>query len=307
MVGDSLTTIGENIDRVGLDLPGGELYLMNKILSIKPNNTIVIYFGGRPATFGTSIWNMYISSIYLNDEILHNKDISNNIKSQNIRDNSLLFNKINVLISTYHPGEQGGSALFDIIFGMFNPVGRLTTSWPQSSSHVNQLHSSYLKLYQGHENMNYVYNTIDPLFPFGFGLSYYNDSLMVHDKMTIVEKIANCQWIVNINITNKTPMDSYHIIQIYFTKWVSDVVRYELELAGFEQVFIKTGETIEANVIISADTLSYYDSIDNEWILESGEYYIYDGLNVKDYNYWDTQQIIVTDSVKNPCKVWDNL
>eukprot|EP01083_Nonionella_stella_P065225 170705_1 len=289
MVGDTLRTVGENTDRVGLEVPGGQLYLINEILKVKGNKTIVIYLGGRPAVFGSGLWNMFASTT------------TNGI---GVRDNALL-NRVNALLSAYHPGEEGGNALLEILFGESSPSGRLSTSWPQSAAHVHSPHSPFLKAYQGHENFNYVYNSIDPLFAFGYGLSYAD--ILHSDKPRIVEVIRNCKWILSVDVVNKSPIAAYEVVQIYYTKWVSDVVRNELELAGFEQVFVGAESTVSVNVTIDADSLSYYSTDTNQWILESGVYYLYDGANAKQYDFWSTTQLTVADKVTNSCKFWSDL
>merc|ERR1711933_44991 len=106
-------------------------------------------------------------------------------------------------------------------------------------------HSPFQKEYMGERlgNANYLYSTIDPLFPFGFGLGY---AQIVHGKMTDAkEVIKNCKWRVSVDVSNKSPTyDSYELVQLYFTKWVSNIVRYELSLAGFSKVFVPRGQTV---------------------------------------------------------------
>lgn len=290
MVGDTSETIGENTDRVDLELSGGQLQLINNIITIKPNNTIVILLNGRPTTFGTGLFNQY--GTYAN---------GNN-----------LIDSIHTLLSAYHPGEQGGNALLDIIFGNFNPSGKLSSSWPQSSSHVHSnMHSPSLKLFQGHENFNYVYNTISPLFPFGYSYQngYINDNDITHSKLiSLVPIVENCKWKISLNVTNNSSIyDTYHIIQIYFMKWVSDVVRYELNLGGFAKVFLPKNSQQMVDVYITADSLAYYDAYNDRWVLESGLYYFYDGKDTWNYDYYSTLLFTLEQTFYNPCKFWDVL
>lgn len=287
IVGDTLKTDGENKDRVGLELPGGQLYLMSQVLKVKPNRTVVVYMGSRPGTFGTGLWNRFAS-----------------ITSDGVRDNAMLV-EINALLSAYHPGQQGGNALVEIIFGKVSPSGRLSTSWPQSAAHVHSLHSPFLKAYQGHENFDYVYNTVGPLFPFGYGLSYAN---ITHSNHPVIKETKQyCQWNLQVEVNNHSPFPSAEVVQIYYTLWVSDVVRNELELAGFQKVLVPPNSSIKVNVVINADSLSYYSTREKKWILEDGLYYLYDGKNAKEYNAWSTSKLSIPQQISNPCKFWSNL
>ena len=169
------------------------------------------------------------------------------------------------------------------------------------------MHSPYNKKYNGDNNKNYVYNTVYPLFPFGFGLNYLSENDIIHKYWKINEIKENCYWVLSINVTNNNKeYDQDEVVQIYYTKWVSKIVRYELTLAGFTKVRVpKCGETVTANIDIYADSLSYYDIDTNEWILEQGEYLLYDGKSAKEFNFYNTIQFNITKSIYSPCKFWE--
>eukprot|EP01084_Bolivina_argentea_P213059 362002_1 len=309
MVGDNTLkpngTTGEFSNRVDLELSGGQLQLIWEIIINAKVDTkiVVVLLNGRPVTFGTGLYNMFGVNLGINDVYLN---------PNQTRDNGLL-NIIPSLLTAYNPGEEGGNALIDIIFGDFSPSGRLTTSWPQSAAHIHTMHgthSPYLKEYMGENkgNNGYLYNTVYPLFPMGFGLGYAE---IIHSKINnenIKEIVKNCKWRISLSVTNKSPTyDSYEIVQIYYTKWVSNVVRYELSLAGFAKVFVTKGKTVNVNVDIYADSLTYYDQYNQEWVLEDGTYYFYDGKNAQEYNYWSTLQFNISKQIINPCKFWHAL
>eukprot|EP01084_Bolivina_argentea_P122311 216738_1 len=309
MLGDNTgkpnETTGEFGNRVDLELSGGQLQLIWEVIINAKSDAkiVVVLLNARPVTFGTGLYNIFAVNLGINN-IYSNDNIS--------RDNGLL-NIIPSLLTAYNPGEEGGNALVDIIFGKINPSGKLTSSWPQSASHIHSMHgthSPYQKKYIGDYNKNYIYNTINPLFPFGFGLGYIEGQI-IHSKIShgnIKEVVKNCKWKISLSVTNKSPYyDSYEIIQIYYTKWVSNIVRYELSLAGFSKVFVPKSKTVNVDVDVYADSLTYYDQYNKQWILEDGEYYFYDGKNAQQYNYWSTVQFNVTQQIINPCKFWHAL
>ena len=303
MLGDNTgkpnETTGEFYNRVDLELSGGQLPLIWEVITNANANAkvVIVLLNGRPVTFGTGLHNIFAINLGINNVYMNNLT----------RDNALL-SIIPSLLTAYNPGEEGGNALLDIIFGEFNPSAKLTSSWPQSAAHIHSnhgTHSPYQKEYIGDNNKPYLYNSIEPLFPFGFGLSY---TAVTHSKISngnIKQVVQNCKWKISLNVTNESPdLDTYEIIQIYYTKWVSEIVRYELSLAGFSKVFVPKGKTVSVDVDIYADSLTYYDAYNKQWILESGPCFFYDGKNAKEYNHWSSVQFNISQRVVNPCKFW---
>ncbi len=213
---------GEGYDRSTLKLLGLQEELLEAVINTgKP--VIVIYIEGRP--------------------------LDMNIASQ----------KANALLTAWYPGQEGGIAIADIIFGNYNPAGRLPISIPRS---VGQLPIYYSLGKQS----NYVEESGTPLYSFGYGMSYTN---FEYDKLAINQKddIIN----VSCKVKNVGNHDGDEVIQLYLRDNVSSVYTPPIQLKDFEKVFIKKGESKIINFTLKPQHLTLYN-IEMKETVEPGEF-----------------------------------
>ena len=232
---------GEGYDRSTLKLLGRQEELMERIYAIgKP--VVTVYIQGRPL------------------------------------DMNLANEKSNALLTLWYPGMEGGSALADILWGDYNPAGRLPISIPRS---VGQI-----PIYYSQPQMSdYVEESAKPLFPFGFGLSYtqfeYSDlkvepvKAMSFQCGTVrgLESMDDTVCKVTCTVKNIGPCDGDEVVQLYVRDEVASVAPASKLLKGFQRVHINKGETQNVDFYLTERDLAVY-SKEKDWHVEPGEFTI---------------------------------
>lgn len=241
-------TAGENMARASLDLFGKQLDL---IQAIEKTGTpvVIVLVNGKP-----------ISEPWL---------------QQNIP----------AIIESWEPGNLGGQAVAEILFGDVNPSGKLPLTVPRS---VGQLRMIY-----NHKPSAYFHKYADekktPLYPFGYGLSYtnykYSKPLLSDNTLTKENTI-----LVTTEITNSGEVDGEEVAQLYIRDNVSSVTRPVKELKGYQRVFLKAGETKTVEFTLGAESLAFYD-IDMNYVVEPGTFTIMTGSSS---NNKDLKKTILT-------------
>ncbi len=241
-------TAGENMARASLDLFGKQLDL---IQAIEKTGTpvVIVLVNGKP-----------ISEPWL---------------QQNIP----------AIIESWEPGNLGGQAVAEILFGDVNPSGKLPLTVPRS---VGQLRMIY-----NHKPSAYFHKYADekktPLYPFGYGLSYtnykYSKPLLSDNTLTKENTI-----LVTTEITNTGEVDGEEVAQLYIRDNVSSVTRPVKELKGYQRVFLKAGETKTVEFTLGAESLAFYD-IDMNYVVEPGTFTIMTGSSS---NNKDLKKTILT-------------
>ena len=231
-------TAGENMARASLNLFGKQLDLIKEI---KKTGTpvVVVLVNGKP-----------ISEPWLQ-------------------------NNIPAILESWEPGNLGGQAVAEILFGDVNPSGRLPLTVPRS---VGQLRMIY-----NHKPSAYFHKYADekktPLYPFGYGLSYtnykYSTPLLSDNTLTKENTI-----LVTTEITNTGEVDGEEVAQLYIRDNVSSVTRPIKELKGYQRVFVKAGETKKIKFTVNAESLAFYD-INMNYVVEPGTFTIMTGSSSK--------------------------
>lgn len=242
----------EGFDR-SFELPDGQGKLIREVANSNPKTVVVLTAGG-------------------------NVDMTNWI------------DEIPVLIHSWYLGQEGGTALAEIIFGVINPSGKLPVSferkWENNACYKNYFVSSNEKRIRYKEGIFLGYRHFDkegitPMFPFGFGLSYttftYNNLTLVPKNMQRGQKLK-----INFDLTNSGKMDGAEIVQIYVSQSKSKVPRPVKELKRFDKVILKCGETKTLSFEIDESALSYYDVTRNIWVAEPDNYKVLIGSSSKD-------------------------
>ena len=195
--------------------------------------------------------------------------------------------KSNALLTMWYPGMEGGSALADILWGDYNPAGRLPISMTRS---VGQIPVYYSQPATG----DYVEESAKPLYPFGYGLSYtqfeYSDlqvdiipnnaKAMSFQRGTVrgMESMADTVCKVTCTVKNIGSYDGDEVVQLYVRDEVSSIAPASKLLKGFQRVHINKGEIKQVSFFLTERDLSVY-SVEKGWHLEPGEFTIMAGGN----------------------------
>lgn len=198
------------------------------------------------------------------------------------------------VLFNFHPGTMGGPAMWDLIFGKENPSGKLPVTFPR---HVGQIPMYYnhnntgrpapeeittldkIPLEAGQTSLGntsfYLDYGKDPLFPFGYGLSYSN---FKYDNLTIsANEIGfNDKLNVSVNITNDSDIDGFEVVQLYIQDVVGSIARPVKELKKFDRIYIEAGNTINVEFELTADDLAFY-GLDLTKKAEPGEFNLWVG------------------------------
>lgn len=232
----------ESYDRQHMDIPQSHSDLIDVMTSINPN-TVVVLFGGSPIVMP---W----------------------------------INKVSSLVNAYLPGEAGGEALYNILFGKVNPSGKLAETYPIKEE--DNIVSKYFPM--GPKNVEYresiyvgyrYFDSADKnvLFPFGYGLSYttfeYSDL-----------KIDGLN--VSYTVKNTGDMDGYEACQLYVSDPNPIVFKAKKELKGFEKVFVKKGESVHVSHTLDYRSFAFYNTVIDDWYASNGEYDILIGASSRD-------------------------
>jgi len=171
------------------------------------------------------------------------------------------------ILEGFYLGQETGTAVADVIFGDYNPGGKLPVSFPRS---VGQLPIFYNK--KPSARRGYLFATTEPLYPFGFGLSYttfkYEDMKMTKPRMTPNEEVE-----VSVQVTNTGKRAGNEVVQMYIRDEVSSVTRPVKELKGFQRVTLAEGESKRVTFRITPDKLEFYDR-EMKRVVEPGKFLV---------------------------------
>ncbi|WP_304859485.1 beta-glucosidase [uncultured Bacteroides sp.] len=247
VLGGGQRTCGENKSRSSLDLPGRQLQLLQAIQATgKP--VVLILINGRPLSVNWA--DRFVPAI----------------------------------LEAWYPGSKGGTALADILFGDYNPSGKLTVTFPKTVGQIpfnfpckpsSQIDGGKNPGPDG--NMSRINGA---LYPFGYGLSYttfkYSD-LDISPKVITPNESAT----VRLKVTNTGKRAGDEVVQLYIRDVVSSIITYEKNLAGFERVHLEPDETKELSFTIDRKHLELPDA-DMKWIVEPGDFVLMAGASSED-------------------------
>jgi beta-glucosidase len=234
-------------DRTRLDLIGRQQELVTAMLSTgKP--VLVFLFNGSP-----------LSIQYLNENVP-------------------------VIFECWYLGQETGHAVADVLFGDFNPGGKLPMTIPRSAGHLPAFYN-----YKPSARRGYLFDDVSPLYPFGFGLSYttfmFKNPRLVKDK---IRRNESTRLLVDVRNTGKRA--GAEVVQMYVRDCVSSVTRPVKELKGFQKVSLRPGETQTVALDITPESLAFYD-LQMKYVVEPGEFEIMVGNSARDS---DLQKVILT-------------
>ena len=176
------------------------------------------------------------------------------------------------LLTAYYPGQEGGEAIADVLFGDYNPAGRLPVSVPRS---VGQLPVYYnRKRPAAHD---YVELSARPLYPFGYGLSYTS---FAYTDLRVNQK-SSTDYDVTLNVRNIGDRDGDEVVQLYVSDLMASVVQPIKQLRRFKRVTIRKGETVHLSFTLTADDFALINR-DMKRVVESGDFEIQIGSSSDD-------------------------
>ena len=190
------------------------------------------------------------------------------------------------ILHVWHPGVEAGNAIAEVLFGRYNPSGKLTTAWPRNVGQIPIYHSVK---YTGRpapegEFQKFKSNYLDvpnsPLLPFGYGLSYttfaYSDLTIDKKEYGINESIT-----VGVTLKNTGAYDGEEVVQLYLRDVVRSLTPPIKQLKGFIKVFLKEGESKTVTLTLTPEDLKFYNS-SLEFVAEPGEFEVFVGTNSED-------------------------
>lgn len=216
---------GEGFDRATLTPLGHQMQLL-KALKATGKPLVVVYIEGRPM------------------------------------DKSWAAQHADALLTAYYPGQEGGTAIADVLFGDYNPAGRLPVSVP---ANVGQIPVYYNK--KPPMPHDYVEMSARPLYAFGYGLSY---TTFKYDDLNI-EETGDTQFKVTFNVTNTGDMDGDEVVQLYLHDEFASTAQPMMQLKKFSRIFIPKGETKQVSFTLEAEDLEIVDQEMNH-IVETGDF-----------------------------------
>lgn len=214
--------------------------------------------------------------------------------------------KVDTLLNAYLPGEAAGEAIADIIYGVVNPSGKLAETYPIKLGDFigSQYYTGGPKTTEHRESIFVGYRYYDTakknvLFPFGYGLSY---TTFEYSNLKLSNNIINDneQLTIEFTIKNTGDVDGYEIAQVYVKDIESSIFRPEKELKGFKKVFIKAGEQTSVSITLDKRSFAYYNALEKDWIVESGDFEILVGSSSRDIKLNQTVSVNSTSNVSTP-------
>jgi beta-glucosidase len=218
--------------------------------------------------------------------------------------------RVPVLVQAWYPGQEGGKAVAEILFGDVDPSGRLPVTFERRWED-NPVHDSYYPaagtnrvvykegVFVGYRG--YEHNNTKPLFPFGYGLSYTtfkygNLSIKPADAKAEGAGLAAPLFQVSFDVTNTGTMDGADVAEVYVSDPHSKIARPAKELKGFARIDLKAGETKTATVTLNSRSFAYYDADAKRWHAEPGEYEILVGRSSQEIQLRGNVTLPATDA-----------
>ena len=197
-----------------------------------------------------------------------------------------LAKNIPAMLQAWWPGEEGGHAVADVLFGDVNPAGRLPHTVYASEAQVPPLDE-----YDITKGFTYMYVNGEPLFPFGHGLSYttfkYSGLKLSADKIKANGKVS-----ISVEVTNTGKRAGDEVVQLYVHQVKSSVKRPAKELRGFQRIRLQPGETKAVTFTLPAEKLAFWDEKTHGFVVESGVFDVMMGASSADIRLKDQVEVI---------------
>lgn len=234
----------EGIDRNYLNLPPPQLQLLRRVLNANPRSVIVLQNGGPVSLAG----------------------------------GGGAFGEPSVdppaILDMFWAGEEGGTAIADVLFGDYSPAGRLPYTVYQSAQDIPPM-----KEYDITKGFTYMYFQGEPDYVFGHGLSY---TTFAYTNLKISSKVPTGQLDVQVDVRNEGKRAGDEVVQLYLRDVEASVKRPAKQLAGFQRINLKPGETKTVSFSVSPERLAFWDETKKTWIVEAGAFEVMVGASSAD-------------------------
>ncbi len=250
VMGTNRFVSNEEADAEDLKWPGNQSVLIKKIYEANPNLVLVTVKGYQ---------------IELNWENEH----------------------IPAIVEAWYAGQEQGHAIADVLFGDYNPAGRLPVTYYKSADDLPHIGD-----YDITKGRTYWFLDKEPLYPFGYGLSYTTfeyENLALNTKE--ISKAKDMEIIISLDITNTGSVDGDEVVQLYVRDIESSVIQPKKELRGFERVRIAAGETKTVSLRLSNKDFNYWNENMDNFDIEVGEFEIQVGASSRDIKLQSTLRV----------------
>ena len=248
VIGEDCFQSGEGRSQVNIELPGVQQQLLEEVAKVN-SNIVMVLMNGRPLAIPWAQEN------------------------------------IPAIVEAWHLGSEAGNAIADVLFGDYNPSGKLPVSFPRSVGQV--------PIYYNHKNTgrpgpagglvffsHFTDESNDPLYPFGHGLSYttfkYGDLSIARTSMSS----GGGSMKVSVEVTNTGNRAGEEVVQLYIKDHFGSTTRPVKELKGFQKIYLEPGESKEVSFRIGEEQLAFYTA-NNKWEVEPGDFTLYIGGDSK--------------------------
>lgn len=247
--GTDLSVADEGTDRTTLNLPGAQEQLIQAVSRANPKTIVVLVTG-----FSLAVnWAQ---------------------------------DSIPAILCAWYDGQAQGTAIADVLFGDYNPGGKLSTTWYKSAADLPPMDDYDIK-----NNRTYMYFKGSPLYPFGYGLSYttfeYSNLALSSANLNPGDSLA-----ISLDVKNTGEVEGDEVVQLYVKIDSSAIDRPQKELKGFERITLQPGETKTVNMVLRHEALSFYDVNSRAFVVEDGKVNLMAGSSSDDIRL--DSQIIVT-------------
>jgi beta-glucosidase len=240
----------EGYDRADMELAGDQVELIEKVAAANPR-TVVVLNTGSPITMD---W----------------------------------LDKVAAVVQAWFPGQEAGNAIADVLFGDVNPSGKLPVTFPKrlqdNPAYINYPGENGQVVYGEGIFVGYRYydkKDVEPLFPFGYGLSYttfaYRNLALDANEYAPGDEIQ-----VSVDVENTGAQAGKEVVQLYVRDVESRLARPEKELKAFAKVTLAPGETRTVTFTLEPDALAFYDPAQKQWVAEAGEFQVLVGSSSRD-------------------------
>jgi len=284
-------------DQVVFPDPEEEKQKIAEAVSVaKSSDVIILVVGGNEQT-SREAWNIYhmgdrssLELVGMQDELINalhetGKPIVSFVINGRPLDLRNLIEKSSAVFECWYPGQEAGNAVADVLFGAYNPGGKLPISFPRSAGHIPVYYNHKPSARRGYFNAD-----VSPLYPFGYGLSY--TSFEMTNLRLEKENIAASEPVrVYIDVTNTGERRGDEVVQLYIRDELSTVTRPVKELKDFARIALDPGESKTVELEITPDKLKFYD-IHMDYVVEPGEFTILVGNSSSDKDLQEIKLLV---------------
>jgi beta-glucosidase len=189
-----------------------------------------------------------------------------------------------VIFECWYLGQECGRAVADVLFGDYNPGGKLPISFPRSAGHLPVFYN-----YKPSARRGYLFDDVSPLFAFGYGLSYTTFELS-EPRLSKSRMRKDGSVAVSVELKNTGERAGSEVVQMYIRDLVSSVTRPVKELKGFEKVWLEPGESKTVTFTITAALLRFWN-VEMKYVVEPGDFSVMIGTSSRDE---DLQKLTLT-------------